>query len=178
LDHNQAKTIVHYAIMTYGLPNLRKVPILSVYGPAGTGKTTLLQILGELSHAVVHIDGKVTGPMLRDRLRPDTTALIDEADGVHEEWLVNRYSRDSAQTDVNRQRESRAGFRQQKLDLFGATALHRRVPFKDPAILSRSIAVNTRHVAGGVEPFRAAAFKPYAAVARGAGREGGLGTGH
>ena len=47
LDEDQAKTIVYYAIATYALPVLGKFPLLTIYGPAGTGKTTILKILKE-----------------------------------------------------------------------------------------------------------------------------------
>ena len=101
--------------------------------------------------------------MLRDRLTLDTTALIDEADGIDEGWLVNRYSRQSSSTDVNRQLTSKSTYKAKQQNLFGATALHRREPFKDSATLSRSISVNTRFREGGVEPFREDTFNPYAA---------------
>jgi hypothetical protein len=103
-----------------------------------------------------------------DSLRRETTAIIDEADAMHEDWLVNRNSRQSANTEVNRARVGPkggkgAGWEQQSLDLFGATVLHRRRPFEDAAILGRSIVVRTKYRSGGVEPFKAEEFQPYAA---------------
>lgn len=48
-------------------------------------------------------------------------------------------------------------------DLFGATALHRRIPFKDVAILSRSIVVTTRPQPGSARtPFKPESFSPLA----------------
>ena len=163
LDYDQAMPIVYYAICTYGMTELEKFPILAFDGPAGTGKTTLLQILLELAYRPTWIDGKVTKAVLRDRLTLDTTALIDEADGIDEGWLVNRYSRQSSSTDVNRQLTSTSTYKAKEQNLFGATALHRSEPFKDSATLSRSISVNTRSRAGGVEPFRKDTSSPFAA---------------
>ena len=162
-DYDQAKLIVYYAICTYGMSELGKFPILAFYGPAGTGKTTLLQILLKIAYRPNYIDGKVTKAVLRDRLTLDTTALIDEADGIDEGWLLNRYSRQSSSTDVNRQLTSTSTYKAKQQNLFGATALHRSEPFKDSATLSRSISVNTRSRAGGVEPFRKDTSSPFAA---------------
>ena len=56
------------------------------------------------------------------------------------------------------------------MNLFGATVLHRRVQFHDPAVLSRSIVIYTRYVAEGVEHYAPGEIEPYgdvlAAVAR------------
>ena len=111
LDYDQAQLIVYYAICTYGMSELGKFPILAFYGPAGTGKTTLLQILLEVAYSPNYIDGKVTKAVLRDRLTLDTTALIDEADGIDEGYLGNRYSRQSSITDVNRQLTSTSTYK-------------------------------------------------------------------
>jgi energy-coupling factor transporter ATP-binding protein EcfA2 len=163
LDNDRAKTVIYYAIATYGLPKLEKCPVLAIYGPAGTGKTTILQILQAISYRPTGaLDGKMTKAALRDSLKDETTALIDEADNIHEEWLVNRYSRQSASTTVKQ--SSFGEWQQIKRNLFGATALHRRQPFKDPAILSRSIVLSTKSKKGGVKPFKAEHFKSYADV--------------
>ena len=159
LDGNDSKTVVYFAIATHALPNLRKFPILAIYGPAGTGKTTLLLIIEQLSREAVKIDGKATKAVLRDSLRAETTALIEEADDIHEEWMVNRYSIDSDAIEVNRPKQG--GWSKDTINMFGATALHRRTPFRAPAILSRSITVNSRHKDGGVRPFKAADFQLY-----------------
>jgi energy-coupling factor transporter ATP-binding protein EcfA2 len=161
LDGNDSRTAVYFAIATHALPNLRKFPILAIYGPTGTGKTTLLLIIEQLSREAVKIDGKATKAVLRDSLRVETTALIEEADDTHEEWMVNRYSKDSDAIEVNRPKQG--GWSRDTINVFGATALHRRTPFRDPAILSRSITVNSRHKAGGVSAFRPADFNQYSA---------------
>ena len=46
------------------------------------------------------LDGESSGPVFRDSLTRETTALIDEADDVHEKRMVNRYARESTQIDV------------------------------------------------------------------------------
>ena len=37
LNVSDSRTVVYFAIATHALPNLRKFPILAIYGPAGTG---------------------------------------------------------------------------------------------------------------------------------------------
>ena len=157
LDEDQAKTIVYYAVVTYGINELDKIPVLTLYGPAGTGKTTLLDILGLLAHEPLPVDGKVSRPALRDVLLGADTVLVDEADTVYERWMENRYSRKAAQMHVKRERAD-GGWDQQVLSLFGATVLARRKPFRDPAILSRCVVVRTRHQKDGVGPFIAEDF--------------------
>ena len=159
LDGNDSRTVVYFAIATHALPNLEKFRLLAIYGPAGTGKSTLLKILGLLAYKPVEIDGKATKAVLRDELRAETTALIDEADGIFEEWMVNRYDKDLAKFGVNR--ANQGGWSKDTINLFKATALHRRTPFKDPAILGRSLTVSTRPKEGGVRPFKAAHFQQY-----------------
>lgn len=162
LNPDQARTLIYFAIATYGLPNLEKFPVMAIFGPAGTGKTTILQILRAVASKPATIDGKVSKAVLRDSLTENSTALIDEADDIHEQWLVNRYSRQSASTVVNQQTQE--GWLKMQTNLFGATALHRRIPFKDPAILSRSIVLRTKSKKGGVGTYSPEDFYPYAAV--------------
>ena len=45
LDENQARTIAYFAIATRAVDQLNKFPVLVIYGAAGTGKTTLLDVL-------------------------------------------------------------------------------------------------------------------------------------
>ena len=174
LDGNDSRTVAYFSIATHALPNLEKFPLLAIYGPTSTGKTTLLLIIKQLSYQAVKINGNETKAVLRDKFLSETTAWIDEADAIPEELLVNRYSRDSAEIVVNR--STQRGWSQETINLFGATALHRRTPFKDPAILSRSITVNSRHKDGGVRRFKAADFQLYEGRTRSSGPGGELGT--
>ena len=69
---------------------------------------------------------------------------------MNERQIRNRYSRSTSRTSVKRER--RQGWDSEPLDTFGATVLHRRHPFKDPAVQSRAITVRTRKSDG---PFNA-----------------------
>jgi len=150
LDESQARILTYFAIATYGLPELQVFPLLVISGAAGTGKTTLLEVLQRITYKPCPqlIDGKSSSAILRDALDGLPTALIDEADEASEKWLFKRYSRQSSNLATNSQYSQgpRQGevWNKKNHDMFGATVLHRRKPFKDPAILSRSIAVYTK----------------------------------
>jgi len=161
LDENQAKTIIYFASASYALPRLDKFPILAIYGTAATGKSTLLDILSRLSYSPRMIDGKSTGPTLRDDLEFETTTLIDEADDINEKLLINRYSRQSGTVSFKKKTPT-GSWTQEKPNLFGASVLHRRIPFKDYAVLSRAIMIKTgRHE---VSTYQSIKFEPYAEV--------------
>ena len=147
LDINQAKTGVYYAVGTHAIEKLDKMPILVSQGGHGSGKTTFMQVLKQICHAPIVIDGKVSKAELRDSLKLNTTAFIEEADSVDERLILMRYSRQTANTIVKRGSASQ-GWTREPMNLFGATVLHRRVPFKDPAVDSRSITIRTIYKSG------------------------------
>ena len=159
LDENQAKTVVYYALITHGMDKLEKAPVLMLYGPYGSGKSTLMDLLATLVCNPRALDGKVSKAGLRDALKPDTTALIDEADGIYERWFENRYSRKASHLEVKRERST--GWKQEPLFLFGATVLARRKPLREAAIQSRSVIVRTKYQADGVAPYRDDDFAGY-----------------
>lgn len=147
LDLNQAKTVVYWAIATHAIDKLERMPILVIQGGHGTGKSTLIALLGQICHSAVFIDGKVSKAELRDSLKPNTTALIEEADNISERLILMRYARQTASTSVKRGSASQ-GWTREPLNLFGATVLHRRLPFRDPAVDSRSITIKTIYKQG------------------------------
>jgi hypothetical protein len=147
LDINQAKTVVYYAVATHAIGQLKIMPILVLEGGHGTGKSTLIELLKQICHSPIHIDGKVSGAELRDSLKPNTTALIEEADGINENWILKRYAKQTSSTSVKRGSASQ-GWTGEQLNLFGATVLHRRLPFRDPAVDSRSITIRTAYKQG------------------------------
>ena len=164
LDLNQAKTVVYWAIATHAIDKLERIPILILQGGHGTGKSTLMELLKQICHSPVPIDGKVSKAELRDSLKENTTALIEEADAVDERLILMRYARQTSGTTVKRGSASQ-GWTRQPLNLFGATVLHRRLPFRDPAVDSRSITIKTVYKPGShsVKPLDAVALATIAA---------------
>lgn len=147
LDINQAKTVVYWAIATHAIDRLKIMPILVLQGGHGTGKSTLIELLNQICHSPIPIDGKVSKAELRDSLKLNTTALIEEADGINENWILKRFAKQTASTSVKRGSASQ-GWTREPMNLFGATVLHRRVPFRDPAVDSRSITLKTVYKPG------------------------------
>jgi len=147
LDTNQAKTVVYWAIATHAIEKLEIMPILAIMGPHATGKSTLIKIIGQICHLPRPIDGEVSKAELRDKFELNTTALIEEADSVDERLILKRYSRQTSNTSVKRGSASQ-GWTSKGVQLFGATVLHRRLSFKDPAVDSRSIVIRTSYKQG------------------------------
>ncbi|MFC1907655.1 hypothetical protein ACFLW8_06180 [Chloroflexota bacterium] len=148
LSINEAKTVIYYAVATHGISNINLMPMLILRGPQSTGKSTIIEILKQIVNKPNIIDGKVSPAVLRDKLGYETTALIEEADSIDEGLLIRRYSRQTSNTVVKRGGAMK-GFQNEQLDIFGATVLHRRVPFRDAALDTRSIIITTRYKTGG-----------------------------
>jgi len=144
LDLNQAKTVVYWTIATHALDKLEIMPILVISGAYSTGKSTLISIIRQMCYQPRALDGEMSRAVLRNRLEENTTALIEEADKVEEQLILRRYSRETADTTINEGSASQ-GWKSKDIKLFGATVLHRRIPFKDPAVDSRSIFIRTTY---------------------------------
>ncbi|MDD5095017.1 MAG: hypothetical protein PHV74_11660 [Dehalococcoidia bacterium] len=147
LDINQAKTVVYYAVVTHAMEKSDIMPVMVIMGPQGTGKSSLIEMIQKFTCRVYLINGRISYAELRDSLKPNTTALIEEADRINENLILGRYSRRTSATSVKRGGAA-IGYKSEGLDLFGATVLHRRVPFKDAALDSRSIIIMTRYKPG------------------------------
>lgn len=147
LDINQAKTVVYWAIATHALEKLAIMPILVISGSYSTGKSILISLIQQICHEPRPLDGEMSKAELRDKLELNTTALIEEADKVDEQLILKRYARQTSGTSVKRGSASQ-GWTSKEMKLFGGTVLHRRIPFKDPAIDSRSIAIKTTYKPG------------------------------
>jgi hypothetical protein len=86
-----------------------------------------------------------TFPSLRDALEEDTTAFVEEGeayDKKNERLIADRYSRQTAV--VRYKKEEIVGHSQAGAHIFGATVIHKRRGYKDPATTSRSIFVTTK----------------------------------
>ena len=148
LDDFNALVVAYYCLATWFVKSLNQFPILSVLGSNGTGKTQLLNLLGKITFRPYHFTATgITSPVLRDKLAEahDGTAIIDEADtNDHlEEQLSTRYLRSTAATTVNVSGADGKGWNKREALSFGASIVHKRVPYKDPALEGRSVSINT-----------------------------------
>ena len=154
LTTGQAKASVYWSAATYRLGDLDFLAMLNIEGAAGTGKSTLLEIIKELSYKPVEVgcDG-ISLAALRDKLMQARhgTIIAEEADKAAspskaEGYFRARCSKGTANLEIKRETEK--GWIQDPRSIFGASALHRREPFRDQAVQSRVIIIRTRHKEG------------------------------
>lgn len=141
LSPHSARILILYSGLTYTMTKLDQFPILVIKGPTETGKSTSMAIASELCSNVQEFIAQPTKAVLRDSLKENTTVFIEEADHIDEGLLTSRYSKDSP-LPVNRPMGNNT-FMRQSLQLFGATIMHRRLPFVDPATESRALTIYT-----------------------------------
>lgn len=152
LRERERKLVVYWTLSTHALPHLHTFPVLVLLGKMGTGKSQSLKIIDNFSFGPVRMSLRgMTGPAIRDKLAAchEGTAIIEEADAAwkdgdsHFERLISdRYQRASAEAALNE--KSGDHWRVTTKKFFGATALHRRVPFIDAALDGRSVIVRPR----------------------------------
>jgi len=158
LDINESKLCLYYCMLTHKMEKLSVFPILTLFGQHSTGKSSIMKVMVQLvnnpnpdGEALSYLDFwqglKIndTFPSLRDGLAYGTTSFIEEGDAdrkKNEQLLADRYSRQTAA--VKFKQEEKTGYSQSKAHIFGATIIHKRRGYKDPATASRSIFVTTK----------------------------------
>lgn len=137
----QAKTCIYYAIATY--LDVDIMPALMIMGNSGTGKSSLLRQLSYFVKGGLWANAK-TPAALREKLAiaRNVCALIEEGDGIDEDLILCRYSRETAEIETRREVEQ--GWKNLTIDIFGSTVLHRRKPPADIALRNRSIFIKTQ----------------------------------
>ncbi len=144
ITEEQAKICLLYALCTYRT-DIRIIPILAIMGMTGTGKSVLLD---QLLHFVN--DPKVatgtTYATIRNEIGNCRTYIIDEADRVSERLLLLRT--DSSMSKMTYNVGTGQGWTGKTIDIFGATILARRNPFRDSAVRNRAIVIRTQDKPG------------------------------
>src|SRR5713101_1934621 len=149
----ERKNIVYWTLATHALRYLDTFPVLVLLGKMGTGKSETLKIVGNFAFRSVRMSLRgMTGPAIRDKFAAcyEGTAIVEEADAAwkdsdsnFERLISDRYQRDSAEASL-KERSGDKNWRTVTKKYFGATVLHRRVPFVDPALDGRSVIVRSR----------------------------------
>lgn len=148
LQNFEERVCSYYCLSTWFLSQVNPFPILNVTGPNGTGKSSLLDAFKRLSYLGYGFTAQeMTAPSFRDELgnAHERTAIIDEADGAKgdiESYLGLRYMRETAVCSKKIPDEN-GGWKTVHIYIYGPTIVHKRVPFKDPAIDGRSITIST-----------------------------------
>lgn len=153
LRSKDRKTIVYYTIATHDLPNLDTFPLLALVGQMGTGKSQGLRIVKSFARLPIPLSLRgMTLPAIRDEFAKCdcSTAIVEEADyawhdheAAFERLLSDRYQRASA-TAAHKEAQANRQWKQVTQSYFGATVLHRRIPFSDAALDGRTVTVHFR----------------------------------
>jgi hypothetical protein len=111
----------------------------------GTGKSALLD---QMAHLVndPQIASGTTYATIRDEMNDCKTYIIDEADRVNERLLQLRTDKNMSNITYNR--GTGRGWQSTTIDIFGATILARRNPFRDSSIRNRAIVLRTQDKPG------------------------------
>lgn len=147
LSELDRQLVTYYTLATHGLESAETFPLLVFKGPMGTGKSKTMRLVKSFAYGANAFSLRaMTVPTVRDELINchNGTAIIEEADHgwkddqTFERMLSDRYARTSAETALKVQRGNGNYVTQNSL-CFGASVLHRRTPFADPALNGRSI---------------------------------------
>jgi len=144
ITEDQARICVLYTLVTHR-EDLGFNPILAIIGNTGTGKSDLLS---EIEYLVREpkIASATSYATMRDEMDNCPTYIIDEADKVDEELLIARSQKTKAK--LTHKVGTGQGWEDRESDVFGATILARRTPFRDAATRNRAIVIHTRDKPG------------------------------
>jgi hypothetical protein len=152
-DEFQRRKLAFYAVSTHLIHQYDPFPGLATYGPPGTGKTATLNILKATCYNVVSITAEtISDAALRATMKDSDhgTLIIEEADAITdkslEATLTTRYSKSSA--DLKKMVRDGDDWHLIEYATFGATIVHRRNLFRDPALLRRVITVQAKRKRG------------------------------
>jgi hypothetical protein len=153
LQESARKIVVYWTLATRSLRYESSFPIIALLGKMGTGKSQTLSIIENFAFRPVRLSLRgMTTPTIRDKFAEafNGTAIVEEADSAwrdadstFEALLSDRYQRASAKASHKVPSGDKA-WATAHADYFGATALHRRIPFKDAALDGRTVSVRFR----------------------------------
>jgi len=151
LDELSRKKVAYWTLATHALTHVQTFPLLVLVGKMGTGKSETLRIISRFAHQprTLSLRG-MTLATIRDELAEcqNGTAIIEEAGSawkdaeIFEQLLSDRYQCASAKA------AHKVSVGKDWVTIikayFGATVLHRRIPFNDAALDGRSVVVRFR----------------------------------
>ena len=150
LGERDRKLVTYYILATYGLNDVQTFPLLVFKGAMATGKSWTLRVTGWFAKRPNHFSlrGRTLATIRDELVKCDNgTAIIEEADaafrdndGQFERLLSDRYARSTAEIALKVPAGGQS-WRVLTKKCFGATVLHRRLAFADPALDGRSIFV-------------------------------------
>jgi len=151
LSPRDRRIVAYWTLATHGLPLLKIFPILRLLGKPGCGKSETERVIAPYVRRPHTMSLRaMTYATLRDDLSKanDGTVVIEEADNptkigndAFEQLISDRYSRPTATGSVKEQRTEGGAWTTSPRLYFGATILHRRMPYVDAALDGRTITI-------------------------------------
>ena len=153
LPEFQRKLVTYWTLGTHFLRNANTYSILALLGKMASGKSQTLSIIENFAYRPVRLNLRgMTTPTIRDKLAEahEGTAIVKEADFAWkdtdttvERLLSDRYQRRTA-TASHKVKSGDNDWHPKSQEYFGATVLHRRIPFRDAALDGRTVLVRFR----------------------------------
>jgi hypothetical protein len=153
LRDREHKLVTYWTLATHALPRLDTFPLLALLGKMGTGKSQTLSIVENFSLRPGRLSLRgMTGAAIRDKFADcyEGTAIVEEADqawkdgdSAFERLLSDRYQRQSAKAS-HKVNQGDKNWESVTKEYFGATVLHRRIPFRDAALDGRTVSIRLR----------------------------------
>jgi hypothetical protein len=158
-DPYQRRKIVLYAVATQYVEQTEQFPVLLVYGSPSTGKTQTLNFLKGTCYRVAELTAQtVSEAAFRARMnRSDNgTLVIEEADVMDKkdlDGLLNTRPMRATATFIKMVYVN-GGWEERIYNTYGATIVHRRIPFENAALMRRIIVITTVSRKGDYIKFR------------------------
>jgi len=142
----QLKKCGYYCVSTHYIHKFDKFPPLIPYGETGSGKTSLMDGMEPFCFNPVKINvSQTTKASVREDFQKASpgTVLVEESEESTENpeitaYLQNRYARSTGKASKMVPAGTRS-WQKQGYDTFGASVIHRRDHFQDPAMENRAI---------------------------------------
>ncbi len=153
LSANDAKTLIYYRAASTKLSGLRFFPAVAMIGPSGSGKST-----AERGMKSLHSDSTysfscsgITAASARDELAKayNLVAIVEEFDQLKDQLGTSRFFQARCDRETSsiafKEPLQNGSYRDKTVELFGGTILHARNNLAEPALVSRTITVHTKH---------------------------------
>ncbi len=149
----QLRTCAYYAAATWHIDKFDVFPALILFGPTGTGKSVFMKATGEFCQNPITINvEKSTPPVIRESFADPNfkTALIEEFNADSpvasevENFILGRCGRITGIAG-KMVPSVKGGWEVKKYVTYGATIVHSRDHFKDPALENRSIMLHLQN---------------------------------
>jgi hypothetical protein len=153
LNEFQRKVVTYWTLGTHFLRRTNTYSILALLGKMASGKSQTLSIIENFAYRPVRLNLRgMTTPTIRDKLAEalEGTAIVEEADFAWkdtdttvERLLSDRYQRKTANASY-KVKSGDKDWQPRSQEYFGATVVHRRIPFRDAALDGRTVLVRFR----------------------------------